>query len=85
MTEGDAEKYLKENLPDEFSYEKYGLGDAIKVKYGDNSVNINLQPNTTSGEREQIKKLQDFINKQLSGKVSDLDEINDLIVKNLKG
>jgi len=67
MTEEDAEKYLRENLPDEFSYEKYGLGDAITVKYGDDSVDINLQPNTTSGERAQIKKLQDFINTQLGG------------------
>jgi hypothetical protein len=29
--------------------------------YGDKSVNINLQPNTTSGEKRQIKKLNDFI------------------------
>ena len=61
------EKYLRDNLPNEFSYEQYGPGDAITVKYGDDSVDINLQPNTTSGEKRQIKKLQDFINTQLGG------------------
>lgn len=61
MNEENAEEYLKENLPEGFTFEQYGLGDAIKVMYGDKSVNINLQPNTTSGEKRQIKKLNDFI------------------------
>ena len=61
MTEETTETYLKENLPEGFTFDQYGVGDAIKVMYGDKSVKINLQPNTTSGERKNIKKLQDFI------------------------
>ena len=65
MTEENAETYLKENLPEGFTFNQYGIGDAIKVMYGDKSIKINLQPNTTSGENKNIKKLQDFIKEVL--------------------
>ncbi len=64
MNEESAEEYLKENLPEGFTFEQYGIGDAITVMYGNESVNINLQPNTTSGEKSNIKKLNNFIKKQ---------------------
>ena len=67
MTEEDAENYLKNNLPEGFTFDQYGIGDAIKVMYGDKSVKVNLQPNTTGGENANIKKLQDFI-KEVLGK-----------------
>tara|TARA_R100001594_G_scaffold150350_1_gene211136 strand:+ start:162 stop:2144 length:1983 start_codon:yes stop_codon:yes gene_type:complete len=80
MTEEKAEEYLKANLPEGFTFDQYGMGDAIKVMYGDKSIKINLQPNTTSGENKNIKKLQDFINEVLgratstgSGKFDNLD------------
>ena len=65
MTEEKAEQYLKDNLPTGFTFDQRGMGDAIKVMYGDKSVRINLQPNTTGGEDKNIKKLQDFIKEVL--------------------
>ena len=37
------------------------------LMYGNKSVKVNLQPNTTDGENKNIKKLQDFI-KEVLGK-----------------
>ena len=71
MTEEDAEQYLKDNLPPGFTFDQYGIGDAIKVMYGDKSVKINLQPNTTGGEDKNIKKLLDFI-KEVTNKSQQL-------------
>jgi len=74
MNEEDAEKYLKNKLPEGFTYDQYGPGDAIEIKYGDESVDINLQPNTSSGEKNNIEKIQDFIKKHISGKSLEMSE-----------
>tara|TARA_R110000737_G_scaffold113266_1_gene146375 strand:+ start:862 stop:2607 length:1746 start_codon:yes stop_codon:yes gene_type:complete len=74
MNEEDAETYLEDKLPEGFTYDQYGPGDAIEIKYGDESVDINLQPNTSSGEKNNIEKIQDFIKKHISGKSLEMSE-----------
>ena len=65
MTEEDAEEYLKKMLPEGFTYDQYGMGDAIKVSFGNDTVAINLQPNDIDDYPKEIKKIQDFIKKHI--------------------
>ena len=78
MNEEKAEEYLEKMLPEGFTYDQYGMGDGIKINFGDNMVKINLQPNTAGGQRANIKKVQDFIKEHVGGVTTSKNENVDM-------
>ena len=78
MNEEKAEKYLEKMLPEGFTYDQYGMGDGIKIYFGDDMVKINLQPNTAGGQRSNIKKVQDFIKEHIGGVTTSKNESVDM-------
>lgn len=78
MNEEKAEEYLEKMLPEGFTYDQYGMGDGIKIYFGNDMVKINLQPNTAGGQRTNIKKVQDFIKEHIGGVTTSKNENVDM-------
>lgn len=62
MDEDDAEVYLRKNLPSDYTFEPYGIGDAIEIKAPNGDiVKIDLEPFTDKGDLDEKNKVIKFL------------------------